>query len=88
MKRRRHKQILSPPKFPGDDDGLKDDLKQFIYEAPELIHGMMREEERFGKWIGLLLAIVFWIIVMAAYVGSHQAVTPMKPYEAPTHEVK
>lgn len=72
--KRRYKQVLSPPRFPqasstwitsGDDD-LKDndDLEQFIDDAPEIVHKMMREEERFGKWIGLFLAIIFWLVLV------------------------
>jgi hypothetical protein len=60
---KRKKNILSPPKFPNEDGDDKIKLKQFLQIAPDVVHNMPREEERYGKWIGLCLAILFWFCV-------------------------
>jgi len=70
MKRKRYKQILSPPKFPNEED--EDDNGDYYVDV---VRRIPREEERFGKWVGLVIAIFLWLVLGSCYCAHH----PMRP---------
>jgi len=73
-KRKRYKQVLSPPKFPTDED--QDDSSDYYVS---IVRKIPREEERFGKWVGLVCAIFFWLVLGSCYCARH----PLHPTSAP-----
>ncbi len=78
--RTRYKRVLSPPKFPGEDDGYDGDDDMGDIDIPTI----MREEERFGKWIGLFFAVIMWGVICIVFIATRP---PRETYNAgPTAE--
>ena len=68
MKHKSYKHTLSRTKFPDEDD---DEIEGFDNDISSMaMKDVMREEERFGKWIGLAMAIMFWLVIALCYISS------------------
>lgn len=60
---------LTEPKDNFDDAEVAEErvkLRQAIANGYE----WTREEERVGRWLGLLIAIVVWAIIISAFIAS------------------